>query len=305
MIDHAGKPMHTYHKADWSPETLLHLNYINHLTVVKRDVLNRLGGLDFDGAQDWNLLLQLINLPDEQVCHLRQPLYDWRATEGSLAYKTREKKWAFKTAQSAVKNHLTQRALEKVTVLVNKRAAGCIHQWNFPQEPVDIIIPTHNNLRGLKICLNGLLQQTDYPQINIIIVANRCIEPVQDYLNTLQSHPQIKISVNEDEFNWSALNNQGVLSGNNPNLLFLNDDIEIKHANWLSNMSRYLYLDGVGAQPCFIQTNAYNLTASKPIQNGLPVISTNGARKIHFVSHAMSRLSRARAYSLNAASGKK
>jgi glycosyltransferase involved in cell wall biosynthesis/LmbE family N-acetylglucosaminyl deacetylase len=247
MIDHAGKPMHTYHKADWSPETLLHLNYINHLTVVKRDVLNRLGGLDFDGAQDWNLLLQLINLPDEQVCHLRQPLYDWRATEGSLAYKTREKKWAFKTAQSAVKNHLTQRALEKVTVLVNKRAAGCIPQWHFPQEPVDIIIPTHNNLRGLKICLNGLLQQTDYPQINIIIVANRCIEPVQDYLNTLQSHPQIKISVNEDEFNWSALNNQGVLSGNNPNLLFLNDDIEIKHANWLRNMSRYLYLDGVGA----------------------------------------------------------
>lgn len=250
MIDHAGKTMHTYNKADWSPETLLHLNYINHLTVVKRTILNSLnslGGLDFDGAQDWHLLLQLLNLPDEQVCHVRQPLYDWRATEGSLAYKTREKKWAFETAQSALKNHLTERALENVTVTGNRRAAGCVCQWQYPQEPVDIIIPTHSNLRGLKICLNGLLQQTDYPQFNIIIIANRCIDSVRDYLDTLQSHPQIKILVNEDEFNWSTLNNQGVSSGDNPNLLFLNDDIEIRHADWLRNMGRYLYLDGVGA----------------------------------------------------------
>jgi hypothetical protein len=33
MIDHSGQPMHTYQKADWSPETLLHINYINHLTL--------------------------------------------------------------------------------------------------------------------------------------------------------------------------------------------------------------------------------------------------------------------------------
>ena len=247
MIDHAGKVMHTYHKADWSPETLLHINYVNHFTVVKRDVLNQLGGLDYDGAQDWNLLLQLTHLPDEQVCHVRQALYDWRATKGSLAYQSGEKSWAFKTAKLALKNHFTQRALENTTIIANKRAGGCICQWDSSLEPVDIIIPTHSNLRGLKICISGLLQQTDYPQFRIIIIANRCLEPVRDYLDTLQSHPQIEVLINDDEFNWSALNNQGVLAGENPNLLFLNDDIEIKHPTWLRNMSRYLSLDGVGA----------------------------------------------------------
>ncbi|KHD09455.1 hypothetical protein PN36_25280 [Candidatus Thiomargarita nelsonii] len=244
MIDHSGQSMHTYQKADWSPETLLHINYINHLTVVKREIL--MDGLraDFNGAQDWDLLLQLVGLPDEQVCHIRQPLYDWRATESSVAYQADEKTYAFEAAQSAVTSHLTGRGLEDVSVTANKKGVGFVCQWRSPLEPIDIIIPTHSNLSGLKTCLNGLLQLTDYPQFNIIVVANRCPAPVQDYLNSLG---QIKILVNDEPFNWSTLNNQAVLSGESPILLFLNDDIEIKQASWLGDLRQYLYLDTVGA----------------------------------------------------------
>jgi len=244
MIDHSGQPMHSYQKADWSPETLLHINYINHLTVVKREILKDGLRADFNGAQDWDLLLQLVGLPDEQVCHIRQPLYDWRATESSVAYQADEKTYAFEAAQSALTSHLTGRGLEEVSVTANKKGVGFVCQWRSPLEPIDIIIPTHNNLSGLKTCLNGLFQLTDYPQFNIIVVANRCPAPVQDYLNSLG---QIKILVNDDAFNWSTLNNQAVISGESPILLFLNDDIEIKQASWLRDLRRYLYLDSVGA----------------------------------------------------------
>jgi len=252
MIDHSGQLMHTYHKTDWAPETLLHLNHINHLSVVKRETLNQLGGgfrPEFDGAQDWDLLLELLRLgiTEEQVCHVAEPLYDWRATEGSLAYKTDSKSWTFKAAMAALKNHLEARGLENVSIRANHKAAGCIAHWDSPLEPIDIIIPTHSNLNGLKTCLSGLLQQTDYPQFNIIIVANRCIEPIREYLETLQNQPHIKIQVNDNEFNWSTLNNQGVVAGENPLLLFLNDDVEITNAAWLRNLSRYIYLEGVGA----------------------------------------------------------
>ncbi|OAD22306.1 glycosyl transferase, group 2 family protein [Candidatus Thiomargarita nelsonii] len=53
--------------------------------------------------------------------------------------------------------------------------------------------------------------------------------------------------VNDEAFNWSTLNNQAVISGESPILLFLNDDIEIKQASWLRDLRRYLYLDSVGA----------------------------------------------------------
>jgi len=245
LIDHNGQVMHVYQKADWSPETLLHLNYINHLTVVKREIL-RDGLRDFNGAQDWDLLLQLVaqGLPDEQVCHIRQPLYDWRATKGSVAYQVNEKTYMSEAVQSALTSHLIGRGLEEVSVTSNKKGAGFIGQWRSPLEPVDVVIPTRSNLSGLKTCLNGLLQLTDYPQFNILVVANRCTAPVRDYLNSLG---RIKILVNGGEFNWSTLNNQAVVSGDSPMLLFLNDDIEIKSGSWLRDMVRYLLLDGVGA----------------------------------------------------------
>jgi glycosyltransferase involved in cell wall biosynthesis/LmbE family N-acetylglucosaminyl deacetylase len=251
MIDHSGQLLHTYRKADWSPETLLHLNHINHLTVVKREILNELGGFrpEFDGGQDWDLLLELIRhgITEEQVCHVAEPLYDWRATEGSLAYKTNSKSWTFKAAMAALKSHLETRGLKNISIRANPQAAGCLPHWDTPLEPIDIIIPTHSNLKGLKTCVSGLLQQTDYPQFNLIIVANRCIEPIREYLETLKSQPQIKIQVNDEEFNWSRLNNQGVVAGENPLLLFLNDDVEITQATWLRKLARYIYLEGVGA----------------------------------------------------------
>lgn len=248
MIDHNGEVMNTYHKADWSPETLLSINYINHLTVVKRDALNNLGGLrDFNGAQDLDLLLQFAELPDEQVCHVDKALYDWRATEGSVAYQGIEKVWAFETAQLVLKNHLKERGLTEVDVIPNPKAPGFVCNWHFPLNPIDIIIPTHNNVYGLKSCLNGLLNNTDYPEFNIILVANRCSKDMDEYLNTLKSHSQIKILTNNEKFNWSVLNNQAVAAGDSSILLFLNDDVEIKQSNWLHNLCKYLYLKDIGA----------------------------------------------------------
>jgi GT2 family glycosyltransferase/LmbE family N-acetylglucosaminyl deacetylase len=246
MIDHGGQLMHTAHKIEWSPETLLHINYINHLVVVKREFLNT-GLGNFNGVQDWALLLQLVDkaVPEHQICHVSQPLYDWRATKGSLAYQDSEKSWVVEAAQSLLAKHLQARGFKEVSITPNKQGAGFISQWNSPLEPIEIIIPTYTNLDGLKTCLNGLLHQTDYPQMSITIVANRCSALIHDYLKSLQS--QIRVLVNDNPFNWSTLNNQAIKAGNSSFLLFLNDDIEINHANWLRDLRRYLDLTGVGA----------------------------------------------------------
>ena len=40
-IDEGGRRSHPFFKPDWSPDTLLSLNYICHLFVIRRDLADR------------------------------------------------------------------------------------------------------------------------------------------------------------------------------------------------------------------------------------------------------------------------
>src|SRR5699024_10732609 len=56
-----GRRCDPYFKADFSPDTLLSNNYICHLTVFKKSLLDEVGGerSEYDGAQDYDLFLRL------------------------------------------------------------------------------------------------------------------------------------------------------------------------------------------------------------------------------------------------------
>ncbi|EDN66336.1 glycosyl transferase, group 2 family [Beggiatoa sp. PS] len=194
------------------------------------------------------MLLQLTQiLSEQQVCHISQPLYDWRATENSIAYQGGAKPWLSKVAQSTIVAHLKSFGLKEASVIPNQQGPGFVCQWQSSWEPIEVIIPTHTNINGLKTCLAGLLQLTDYLKLTITIVGNRCSSEVNEFLNTLQSQVQIRIVFDDSEFNWARLNNRIAKESKAPFLLFLNDDVEIKNAYWLRDLRRYLDLFGVGA----------------------------------------------------------
>ncbi len=49
-----------FYKSDWNPELILNHNYITHFVVVKRDLLEKVGGLNsaYNGAQDYDFVLR-------------------------------------------------------------------------------------------------------------------------------------------------------------------------------------------------------------------------------------------------------
>jgi len=251
-IDHAGQVMDINHKPDWSPETLLHHNYINHLTIVRRDWMEAVDGLDtaFDGSQDWALLLALMErgIAAEQVAHISEPLYDWRATRSSVAYAMDTKPWAVDAAQSLLKSHLLGRGLEQVEIQANREGIGFVPLWDSGELPaVDIVIPTHTNVRGLHACLEGLWHTTDYPNRRIFLLANRPDEAMRVYLKGLiEQRREVTILDDNSAFNWAALNNQAIVNSENPLILCLNDDVKPLEKGWLQQMVRYLLLEGVG-----------------------------------------------------------
>jgi LmbE family N-acetylglucosaminyl deacetylase/GT2 family glycosyltransferase len=249
-IDLTGKPLHIFHKPDWAPDNLLHGNYINHLTVVRRQLLNQIGGFrqEYEGAQDLDLLLRLSAiLKDDDVRHIDMPLYDWRATSDSVAYSGSAKPHIFESARKAIADHLITKKIKKVSVERNPHGIGFSCNWQTREKEIEIIIPTKNNLAGLKSCIEGLFYATDYPRFSVTVVSNNSnSKDMISYLETLRKKDRIRIIIDNRPFNWSALNNKAVAKGSAPIILFMNDDVEVKDRMWLMNMSRYLMLDDVG-----------------------------------------------------------
>jgi GT2 family glycosyltransferase/LmbE family N-acetylglucosaminyl deacetylase len=245
-IDRNGGLLHTLRKPGWSPETLLHLNYINHLTVVRQDLYERIGGLsaDAEGCQDWDLWLKLLALPDLEVGHIAQPLYDWRASETSVAYEPANKPYMVEAACRSLALHLTQRGLQGAVTATPSRGIGLRHDWAAKLEPLTAIILTHRNPADLKALL-AILASSGYPGLEVIVMANnvaRDDEATEMLLSEVQHRPGWRVMRDARAFNWSALNNAAARHATTPWLAFLNDDVDLVSTNALSLLARYLTL---------------------------------------------------------------
>ncbi len=100
-------------KPDWSPDLLTHVNYINHLTVIKRTLINDAGLLnpEKDGAQDYDLLLRVTDL-NPSIHHIPKVLYHWRAAANSTATDFSSKKNVTDAGKSALEAHFKRLGAE-------------------------------------------------------------------------------------------------------------------------------------------------------------------------------------------------
>lgn len=252
MTDRNGVMLHQYHKPDWAPETLLHLNYINHFSVVRRDVFDAVGGLrdGYDGSQDWDLWLRLASRAGLQVGHVAQPLYDWRATETSVAYSGATKPYAWDAALRCLQDHYERHGHAQVQCRRVPDGIGLRTAWQAPLQPLTAIIPTHRNPQDLQRLLASLAASA-YPGLEVLLIGNNVATDDAHTHRLLQDaaqHPRWRVVIDNQPFNWAALNNAAARLCHTPWLLFLNDDIELGAPDTLEQLARYLSLDAaIGA----------------------------------------------------------
>jgi glycosyltransferase involved in cell wall biosynthesis len=103
--------LHPMLKPGWSPELLYHVNYINHLKALRRDLALEICAVSFDsqynGSQDWNLCLQVLQ-HGHSIAHIPFVLYHWRARKGSMADNVHSKPWAVEAQARLRKNFVAQ-----------------------------------------------------------------------------------------------------------------------------------------------------------------------------------------------------
>ncbi len=114
-------------KPAWSPDLLCSGMYMGHALVVRRRLVEEVGGLrsEYDGSQDHDLALRVTEVAGS-VIHIPRVLYHWRSGAGSAAANPVAKPWAREAGRSAVADALSRRG-EQATVEQDRRAAGRYH----------------------------------------------------------------------------------------------------------------------------------------------------------------------------------
>lgn len=253
-ISDLGVRFNPYFKSAWNPELILTHNFICHFTVVRAELFKRLGGLrpECDGAQDWDLALRISehSAPD-RIRHIPLVLYHWRVIEGSTAGSTSAKPYVTEAQRRAISEHLARRdrAQAQLEYLPHLYMWRVRYPVPSPRPLVSIVIPTHNQVGLLSQCINGLLERTDYADLEVVIVDNRSDDPeTMAYLREVVSRDsRIKVIRDDGAFNFARINNDAVRQTRGEILCFMNNDIEVVHPEWLDEMVSQLVREEVGA----------------------------------------------------------
>ena len=112
-IEFDGKFVEPHIKPDFSAELLLCHNYMSHLGVINRKLIEMVGGwtIGLEGAQDYDLYLRVLEQTD-LVCHIPRVLYHWRKLPGSTAAEFSEKSYAQEAGRRSVELAIARRGID-------------------------------------------------------------------------------------------------------------------------------------------------------------------------------------------------
>jgi GT2 family glycosyltransferase len=249
-IDEAGRRTTPFFKPDWSPDTILSLNYICHLFVIRRDLAEAVGDLDpaCDGGQDYDFILRA----SEQAAHIEhipRVLYHWRVSGQSTATTIDNKGFAIAAAQHALAAHAGRTGLP-ITISNGLVPGRWRVRYPIPEgTQVSIVIASGGKADVLRTNLDSIFEKTTYRHYEVVIADNskgNLIEKLSaDYVGR---HPNLRYFDWRDKpFNFSLINNSAARSCQSPVLLFLNDDTSVLEPGWLDAMLELAMRPEVGA----------------------------------------------------------
>lgn len=250
-IDEQGNRSEPHFKPSWNRDLFYSHNYITHFCVLKRNLVNIIGGFreGVEGSQDYDLCLRVIaHLGNKQIIHVPHVLYHWRAIQGSTALSGNEKRYTHKAGLKALQDFFKPTCLD---IKVRKHALNnCFRvQWPIPEPKplVSLIIPTRDGYDLLNKCIDSLYKCTHYKNFEVLIINNQSQCPrTLKYFNLLERENKARIIDFNDEFNFSAINNAGVVQARGSIVGLINNDIEFLNAEWLDEMVRQASRPDIG-----------------------------------------------------------
>ena len=200
-------------KPDYSPEFLTAVNYICHLLIAKRSLLESVAEVDetgekryerkeYDGAQDYDLILRLSEAAEKiekeeglskeaekereealftssTIVHIPKVLYHWRSHQLSTAQNPEAKLYAFTAGERAVFDHY-----KRIGRPIRNVERGITYGYYHPHFRIEeqgelplisVIIPNKDHVKDLDQAIRSLFKGS-YPYLEVIVVENNSEE---------------------------------------------------------------------------------------------------------------------------------
>ena len=254
-LDLGGSRCDPYFKPDWSPDHFLTCMYTCHLMVVRRRLLEEIGGFrrGYEGAQDYDLVLRLMERT-HSIHHIPRILYHWRKLPESTASAGLAKPWAMDAGRLALEDYIKRNDLRADVLPGPAPGVFRIKRAIRGTPLVSIVIPTAGRLRRegtrefdlLAACVRSIRQLTSWQEYELVIVAESAgLQPTT--LAALDGARHTVVTDDSTSFNFSRKVNLGASRARGEHLLLLNDDVEVTDPEWLSAMLEQSQDPGVGA----------------------------------------------------------
>ena len=236
-------------KPDFNLDLLRTVNYICHLSVIKRELLDKIGYLDnkYEGAQDYDLTLRAIENTDK-IYHIPRVLYHWRSHINSTAENPESKKYAFEAGRRAIQAHYDRLNI-KAEVIDGEYPGLYRTKYIRDYDPlISIIIPNKDHIDDLKRCIDSIEEKSSYKNYEFIIVENNSEndETFEFYKKLEEENKKVKVVYYKGIFNFSLINNFGAEHANGEYYLLLNNDTSIINGDCFDEMLGYCMRSDVG-----------------------------------------------------------
>jgi GT2 family glycosyltransferase len=239
-----------FFKPDWNPEFLQCVNFITHFAVLRKTVVEQIGGFrsQHDGAQDWDLFLRVSNAT-KRIHHIPTVLYSWRMSETSTAVSTEAKPYVVEAQRTAIQESLAAQGRKGEVIrgeakdywTVRYELAGC--------PLISIVIPSKNQYAVVKRCIESIYKKTTYQNFEIIVVDTGSTDKrVLRWYKTLPGqHKNLRVvDWPEQPFSYARSCNYGAKQAKGEYLVMLNNDTEVITPDWLEWLLSDAQQDDVG-----------------------------------------------------------
>ncbi len=251
-VDSVGVHSSPFFKPDWSPDKFLAINYISHVVVIERQLVEQVGGfrLGFEGSQDYDLLLR-VSEATQHIGHIPKVLYNWRVHSLSVASEEGDAKpYAYIAAKKALEEALVRRGTPGEVQFQSIRGSYRIKYHISSYGKVSILIPTKDAVQMLKNTIDSIFSLTAYPNYEVVVLNNNSKTPeffelMDEYVK--QHGDRFKCVEASFPFNFSKLMNLGVANSDGEYVLLLNNDVEILQKDWINTMVSYAQHEKNGA----------------------------------------------------------
>jgi GT2 family glycosyltransferase len=238
-------------KPDWSPERLRVEMYTGRLSLLRRSLVEEVGGLDpaRGDAAEWDLALR-VSERARAVLHVPRLLCHRRTTEAGDSVDRDG------SSVDAVQAHCRRIGLPARVEADPRRPGGCrLRPVLKEAPPVSIVIPTRGGRRAIRgettvlvlHCVRSILAKSTYDDYEIVCVADASTEPsTLEELRELGGE-RLRVVAYDQPFNFSAKINLGAAHSVGEQLLLLNDDMEVVTPDWIERLVMYSSHPGIGA----------------------------------------------------------